>query len=202
MKHSRVVMLVVVIAVLLLLILPTSIALGIPLANVQVYENDFSGWQRDVGLYAMERFDDPYFGPSVSVVADDGFVRDGYWVDWVAATGPTKITTWYFSHPISAWGGLWNTALASGWDGVDVWINNGFMGSWAHVSPGTVPNTYAWNFWGLRAAAPFTAVRLTSVNGGQIYQFDNMVWNTTTYYPGFVGKGGMRPGCFGPPTSS
>jgi hypothetical protein len=192
MKRSRVVLLVVVISVLLLLVLPTTIA-SATVAG-QVYFNDFSGWQRAAGPYAIENFNDPGLNPNLSVVSDAGYLDtyNGWWYDQIWAS-PRQTTTWYFSHPITAWG-CW---YGLGYIGppqlcmVDVWMS----GSW--VPMGTMPLVFPGQraFWGVVTHQPFTAVRLS---GGNLKgPFDDMVWNYVVYYPGFIGKGGMRPGCFG-----
>jgi hypothetical protein len=193
MKRSRLLLLMVVVAVLLLLILPTSVAFALPPAHV--YANDWYGWQRAVGTYATENFNDLYLHPNLSVVTSIYGGIDwlnGVWQDQL--TGSTT-TTWYFSHPIKAWGGWWDLVDPNpgGPDnGVDVWmIVNGSL-----TPIGKVPHDYNGTFWGFVSSTPFTGVIFNSQ--AQCYALDNMVWNSLVYYPGFIGKGGMRPGCFGP----
>jgi hypothetical protein len=194
MRRSRVVLLAVVIAVLVILILPGGMASANSI-GLGLYANDWPGWQHAVGTYGLENFNDPYLNPNVSVVSDGGYVdwEDGIWYDQLYGG---RITTWYFAHPIKAWGGWWDLYDAGGPEsGVDVWIN---VGGWVHV--GMIPANYQWYFWGLVTTTPFTAVRLAAAPS-DTYYLDNMVWSTTVYYPGFIGKGMMRPGCFGLTTS-
>jgi hypothetical protein len=205
MKRSRLVLLVVAIAVLILLILPTSIAsANFPIGHV--YANDWPGWSRAVGTWGLETFADSYLNPNLSVVSDVGFVADepgpwdwGYWSDSLT---PGRATTWCFSHPIKAWGGFWCPWIPCGPEsGLEVWIGNlggNGLSFWLHV--GTIPSDYSFTFWGFTCSLPFNAVRVTT-SGQETYWLDDMYWSTTVYYPGFIGKGGMRPGCFGPPTT-
>jgi hypothetical protein len=191
MKHPRVVLLAVVIAALVVLILPSGMALAQSPAHV--FLDDFWGWRCATGTYGIERFDDAYLSPNVSVKSDNGYV-DLDWNYWYDYLDEGYETIWCFSHPIRSWGGRFNLYDANGpGSGIDVYMN----GSWVYV--GYIPPTAWWDFWGFVADQPFTAVRLRGL--GETYYFDDMVWSTTVYYPGFIGKGGMRPGCLGPPTT-
>jgi hypothetical protein len=190
MKKSRVILLVVVVAVLLLLVLPSGIASATN--PVLWYANDWPGWQRAVGTYGMETFNDPFLNHNLTVATANGYIHPaGYWEDNIWTLGGQQ-TTWYFERPIRAWGGWWDLPsgqILMGYLGID--------GVWYQA--GDISSGYDGQFWGFRTTSmPFTAVILVGNSGW--YRFDDMVWNSTIYYPGFIGKGGMRPGCFGPPS--
>jgi hypothetical protein len=176
MKRSRVVLLLVVAAVVVLFILPTSVAL----AQAQVYDNDWQGWQAAANTWNTEDFSDRFLNPGVSVSSSHCYRNNpGYLVDYVR---PGSDTTWYFSKPMRAWGGWW-TQYHSG-SGIDVYVE--VDGSWEYVG-----HISQYNFWGFFSYSPFTAVGVTSDGGGQGYYFDDMVYSAfMCYYPGFVGKGG------------
>jgi hypothetical protein len=179
MKRSRVVLLLLVAAVLVLFILPTSVAL----AQAQVYDDDWQGWQAAARTWNTEDFSDRFLNPGVSVDTSRGELYTfGRLRDLLL---PGYSTTWYFSTPMRAWGGWWDPYGLSGPDwGMDVWV---YLGrSWEYV--GHISEYYQNNFWGFVSSTPFTAVRLTGEEG---YYFDNMVYSAfTQYYPGFIGKGG------------
>ncbi len=157
---------------------------GSACAEITVYPNDRSGWEKAVGIYEEEFFTDAILNPGVSVVSEyPGYVdtTKGVWWDRLVCPYWGKTTTiWQFDTPIIGFGGNWNPGVPGGpGANIEVAIN----GSW--ISVGEISRYYTGQFWGFVSTEPFTAVRLSPGSycyppGGawcETYELDNMVYS-------------------------
>lgn len=155
--------------------------------TVTVYDQDESGWKAAVVNWETEDFDDATLNPGLSVTATwlNAGISNGEWHDRLVAAGeydpytgqwgPTT-TTWTFTEPIYAFGGIWDPGVPGG-PGTSIKVSIG--GSWIFV--GVIPGDYMNEFWGFVSDVPFTQVLLepySSLTGWcETYDLDNMVYS-------------------------
>jgi len=157
---------------------------GITEATTTVYTSR-SQWEQAVGYYDEETFTDATLNPNISVDAGNpphGYVdvagQEGYgegvWWDRVSPGQSGDFSIWFFSSPVTGFGGDWNLAGPGGeGTGIQLYLDG------VPVS-NQIPNTMADGFWGIVSTIPFDAILIeagTFEGNAETYVLDNMVYN-------------------------
>jgi hypothetical protein len=127
-------------------------------ANVLIY-TDASAWSSHVGSITEEDFGSSTLTAGLSVASPNGQIAGGHWSDTLVAVSnefndnaPLTTTTWSFSSPIHAFGGLWDLGPAGPGTGIAFMINGTIL------VPVEVDRNSTGGFFGFISDTAFTSV--------------------------------------------
>jgi hypothetical protein len=136
-------------------------------ADVLIY-TDASAWSSHVGSITEEDFGSSTLTAGLSVSSPNGQINNGHWSDTLIAVSnefnnfsPLTTTTWTFSSPIYAFGGLWDLTPAGPGTGIAFMINGTIL------VPGEVDRFSTGGFFGFISDTAITSVEEIPGTQGQ-----------------------------------
>ncbi len=158
-------------------------------ASITVYSGNRAAWEAGVGgSFVEETFTGSAYTQSIATFSLQGVGHTSPFLTFAGITNDRfedrldnvagESTTWSFSQAVTGFGANWDLTPDGAGTGIDIAIQLFSGGSL--VGAGSIPNSFAGEFWGFTSTELFDKVVLTF--GGQpgnaeTYYMDNMVFS-------------------------